>query len=267
MDWKPIVLPLDGYQTAAEAIINATLILSEPDTAALIGVLKINDGAHMPDMSGPMMVQALGKVPEVLGIDLEAFLDLKINDVSGTLKNVAGHYGPFKVKILTVSSMISAKGFLELRRALPETELALFSIATDISPEVCQKRWGMGPGEKIFHDVTEIEEEYRGIRGADDPENPFHLTVSSPRELDFLWDKGVCAKYSAITPAIRDEWMTKGQQDEDRITGVRYALEHGAKYVVMGSQMTKGNPARGISAKESRQLTAEEIKKAKIPGA
>ncbi len=264
MDWKPVILPLDGYPTAAGAIINATLILSEPYSAALIGVVKINDGAHMPDMSGPMMVQALGKVPEVLEIDLGTFLDLKANDVSGTLRNVGLHYSPFKVKILTVSSKTSAKGFLELQRMLPETELALFSVATDITEEDCQERWRMTPGEKIRHDIQVIEKQYERIRGNGDPEKPFHLTISSPRELDFLADKGVSEKYPAVTPGIRDEWMLKGQQE--RITGVRYALEHGAKYVVMGSQMTKGNPARGISAKESRRLTAKEIKKAKVPG-
>jgi len=263
MDWKPIILPLDGFPTAAEAIINATLILSEPDSAELIGVLKINDGAHMPDMSGPMMIQALGKVPEILGIDCGAFLDLKVNDVSGTLKNVGMHYSPFKIKILTVSSKTSAKGFLELQRMLPETELALFSVATDITPEDCDERWRMSPGEKIWHDIQVIEKQYTRIRGKDDPKNPFHLTVSSPRELDFLADKGISEKYPAVTPGIRDEWMLKGQQE--RITGVRYALEHGAKYVVMGSQMKKGNPKKGISAKESRRMTAEEIHKANIP--
>lgn len=55
--------------------------------------------------------------------------------------------------------------------------------------------------------------------------------------------------------------MLKGQQA--RATGVKEALDKGATYVVMGSQLTKGNSANGISAQQSRELTFEQIKRAR----
>lgn len=262
--FNPIVFPLDTYETAAELFFDATRVLLEPGMADLVGVLKVNDGAHLPDMPGPMVIRGIHTIGRKLSRNLGAFLDLKINDTHGTLKNVVRHYKEYPPDILTVSENTSVQGFLTLLQELPTTELAFFDVATDIPEEECMARWGMRPGEKILHDIQKVEEEYQKIRGANDPELPFHLVVSSPRELNFLYEQGVTERYGSVTPAIRDEWMLKGQQAGDRITGVRYALERGSKYVVMGSQLRDGNPKKGISPEESRRLTAEEIKKSKV---
>lgn len=262
MAFKSIVYPLDSFESAALLFCEATKVLLEPGMSDFVRILKINDGAHMPDMSGPMVVRGIHAIGKKLNIPLGVFLDLKINDTYGTIKNVIQHYKADPPEILTVSENTSVQGFLTLLQELPETELAFFDVATDIPEQECMARWRMTPEEKIRQDICLIEDEYSKIRGANDPELPFHLFVSSPRELDYLHDEGITKRYGSVTPGIRDEWMMKGQQR--RITGVKYAIEKGSKYVVMGSQLRDGNPKNGISPEESRRLTAQEIREANV---
>ena len=90
-------------------------------------------------------------------------------------------------------------------------------------------------------------------------ETPFDLVVCSPRELDYLNDSGMDQYFNWVCPGIRDEWMARDHQE--RTTGVREALEKGAMWVVMATQILKGSPKNGISAEESRQRTLVEIQK------
>jgi hypothetical protein len=45
--------------------------------------------------------------------------------------------------------------------------------------------------------------------------------------------------------------------------GVYEALAHGARWIVMGTQLLKGNPAGGITAEESQRRTLAEIQRFK----
>ena len=65
-------------------------------------------------------------------------------------------------------------------------------------------------------------------------------------------------QFSCITPGIRDEWMLKGGQE--RVASTADALRAGAAYLVMGSQLTKGNPDRDVLPERSQELTAEQVK-------
>lgn len=252
---KPIILSMDGFCNPGGLLAEAVKILHEKHGEnGNIGLIKINDAAHMQSISGPEMMNALLNLKKGVGV----FLDLKLGDVGETLKNIASHYR--LPNILTVSAIIDAEGFVSLRTALPlpETKLALFSVPTDMSEEKCRKRYEKNPAEKIIHDVRCLEEDYQEIKKPSFmPQLPFDLIVCSPRELEALTSAGLNKKYGFICPGIRDEWMNKGQQE--RTTGVAEALEKGASYVVLGSQMLKGNPEEGISARESRRKTMEEI--------
>jgi Orotidine-5''-phosphate decarboxylase len=133
---------------------------------------------------------------------------------------------------------------------------------TDIGEDECFSRFGFTPEDKIINDLTCIYEVYLDRRSKDPelPKDPFDLVVCSPKEVAYL--KGsLPASYGFIVPGIRDEWMKKANEHQKRTTGVGEALESGATFVVMGAQMTKGNPESGVSPETSRALTLMEIKK------
>ncbi len=254
------ILPLDGIRNGELLLQKAREFLSNPNMAKVISHIKINDGAHMEDMPGPIIVQKLRELFVELGLeDVGVMLDLKLGDTEGTLANYGIHYSG--QNILTASAISTGEGFLALRKAFPGTKIALVSALTDMKSEVCRKRYGHFPDTKILNDIRNIEEEYAGCRGENNPIIPFDLIVCSPHELEFLGHT-LQRGYGFVVPGIRDKWMTAGQQK--RFTGVREALELGATYVVMGAQMTKGNPKANppVSVENSQLMTIMEIEKA-----
>lgn len=256
MNRKVIILPFDGYPTAAklhEAISDLPL-----DVWDMVAYIKINDGAHNIDQGGPAIMNYIRhNVPDSVGI----FLDLKIYDVSATMVNVLKKYS-IAPDILTVSSQCSVEGIIKLRKLLPEkTKLAMVSLLTDIGEDECSKRFCMKPDEKIIDDLSGIETIYYDKKISDPslPEHLFDLIVCSPKEVEYL-KNNLPNHYGFIVPGIRDKWMRSSTEHQKRTTGVAEALKSGATYVVMGAQITKGNPEKDISPEESRNLTFDEIR-------
>lgn len=257
---KVIVLPMDGYINSQKLLTVLEEILQASEVRELLAFVKLNDGLHNSDAGGPKIKLAVEELLEKYQANAGVFIDLKIFDVSETMKNVLKKYQMNDHDILTVSSNCSAKGILELRRLLPNIQLAMISALTDMSVDECQVRFGMSPEVKIFNDLMNIKREYAKIHQPEDKEEPFDLVVCSYHELDFL-NKNLPTGYGYIVPGIRDQWMRKKEEHQKRTIGVSEALEAGATYVVMGAQMTKGNPELGISPTESRQKTIEIIQK------
>ena len=267
---KPIILAKDGCKSAAHLIAELTLLMSQPGISKLAGVVKLNDGNFIEDMSASGIGAALKAVAEVTGTRFEVFEDLKTGDVSKTLNNIAKRFQGVAPKILTVNALIATEGFLEIKKALPETEVALFSVPTDMSVEECRAKYdGKTPGEKILSDLEFYLERWEKLKPNVDsgklPANanigqPFSLAVCSPRELDFLNDHGMGQYFKWVCAAIRDEWMPEDHQK--RTAGIREVLVKGAKYAVMGTQLLKGNPEAGISPEESQQRTLNEVQAA-----
>ncbi|MFZ2226280.1 MAG: orotidine 5'-phosphate decarboxylase / HUMPS family protein [Candidatus Moraniibacteriota bacterium] len=265
MNRKPVILPYDGFGDKENLFREIARDLDNPGITELLSFLKFNDAVFIPDVHGPGLMwfvwQELKKrnLQDQIGI----FLDLKLADTSGTLKNIAKHFASYQQSILTVRSSLSGKGYLEIRRTLPGVKIALVSFLTDNSEQDCLEQYGLFPEEKILHDMRIAQKKYARLRQKEDPEFAFDMVVSSPNELAYLQRNEIPLfgrRFEKITPGIRDKWMAKGQQE--RISGVAQALLDGANFVVMGSQMKNGNPANGISAQESQALTKAEIEKA-----
>ncbi len=260
---RVIVLPLDGFATAAELEDYVDKLMESKELLDLIAYIKLNDAVHNFDAGGPALVQRLVAKFLEFDIPIKIFLDLKIGDVSATLLNTLKKYFAAAPGILTVSTVCSVEGILKLRQALPDTKLAMVSVLTDITRDECQQRFGQSPEVKIYNDLMNIRDLY--VQKTGTYENwphalvqPFDLIVCSPLELPFL-TKNLPDSYGYVVPGIRDAWMTKASEHQKRITGVAEALELGATFVVMGAQLTKGNPEAGISAVESCLLTQQEI--------
>lgn len=259
---RVIILPLDDFASAEELITYLIAnIFEEEDLSNLIGYIKLNDAVHNLDAGGPKIVSAIQQELLSRGLPIKVFLDLKIGDVSATVVNTLKKYATCPPDILTVSALCSVESIIQLRRLLPQTKLALLSALTDIGEEEFAHRYGMSPAVKIFNDLDKIQSIYKkrtlDLENWQHPE-PFDLVVCSPKELPFL-KRNLSERYEFVVPGIRDEWMKKPTEHQKRTTGVKEALNNGATFVVMGTQITKGNPAMNISAKESRLLTLQEL--------
>ena len=243
-----IILPMDGCVDEKDLIAKLKAILASPTAGKLIGIIKLNDALHIPGV-GPNIIKMIKEiVPPEVGI----FIDLKIPDVLETDKNILLRYKPFNPDIVTVTSTISAKSLLAIKEVLPNTKIALVDTLTDIAEEELLDRYHMNAAEKIIKALEHFDK-YLGEK------NPIELVVSSPKELKVLREK-FGDKYKYITPGIRSPHMAKDHQQ--RVTSAYDALKNGAWMVVMGAQVTKGNPDKGISAEESQLITLKEIEQA-----
>jgi len=260
------ILPLDGISSGKGLLERLKEVLAQESIGPLLAYIKVNDGVHNFDKGGPELVAQIQEILyEHFTGEVGVFLDMKVFDVSGTLINYARKYEcchphiSSYPNILTVSSQCSIAGIMALRENLPDTKLAMISALTDMSEDECRRRFGLTPALKILSDLENIRLDYSlNSKGKELPKEPFDLIVCSPREVAFL-KKNLPEHYGFIVPGIRDEWMLSDHQK--RTTGVREALDLGATFVVMGAQLMKGNPAKGISATESREMTMEEVAK------
>lgn len=192
--------------------------------------------------------------------ELAFFADLKLADISATNLNTVGRWcdGMHNI-IVTVSLHSSPKTFAGLAKEYPNVWVAAMGVPTDWKTEECIARYGMTPGEAMFAWLQCLREQYLEIR-ADEPlpTEPCRFAIASADMLTMMAEN--FPAIGCITPGIRDEWMTKGGQE--RTVGIAQALRDGARFVVLGSQLTKGNPDRGITTEASQLLTANEIEKA-----
>ena len=179
------------------------------------------------------------------------------------MENVLKKYAKNPPDILTVSSGCSVDGIIKLSKLLPKTKLAMVSLLTDISKEECNYRFRVNPEEKIYTDIMVIRSFDLPKRAGTYFFEPFDFIVCSPFELPLL-NQRLSASFDFIVPGIRDEWMKKKDEHQKRTTGVKRAIELGANLIVMGAQLTKGNPEMGITPEESCRLTIEQIEKADL---
>ncbi|MFA5163447.1 MAG: orotidine 5'-phosphate decarboxylase / HUMPS family protein [Patescibacteria group bacterium] len=256
---RVVILPFDGIPDATQLLARMWETVSKKSINKMLAYVKVNDGIHNYDCGGPALVAKIKEMLRIeIGPEVGLFLDLKVFDVSATLENYAKKYAAFQPDILTVSSQCSVDGIIALRKALPATKLAMVSALTDMSVDECQRRFGMHPVVKIFNDLANIRSEYQKKNAGTYPDEPFDLIVCSPQEVRIL-KNNLPASYGFIVPGIRDSWMLSDHQQ--RTTGVREALDLGASYVVMGAQLTKGNPQNDVSAVMSQDFTMAEIEK------
>jgi orotate phosphoribosyltransferase len=272
MEKRVVILPFDGYENVDALTKAFNKLMDQPDLASLIAYIKLNDGVHNADAGGPALIDALKYKLVTLGLPVGIFLDLKIADVSATVVNTLKKYALGENDIVTVSSSVSVATLIALRPLIPNVKVAMVSALTDMSREECQSRFGQFPEVKIYNDLINIEKLYSEAIGRyqnwpHKVVRPFNMVVCSPHELTFL-KKNLSDHYQFIVPGIRDAWMLSDHQQ--RTTGVRAALDAGADFVVMGAQLTKGNPKSEISAAQSIEFTKHEIAKARdkfvIPG-
>jgi len=246
-----IILAVDGSSSQEAAFSTIEMAAAGPIGPHLWAV-KLNDVLHA-SFGHELIRRTKSAFP-----GLALFCDLKLADVTPTVVNTVRRYSDLVGDLLvTVSLHASPKAFVALRQSFSKLNIAAMGVPTDWTPEQCCERYGMDPGEAMQRWVS------CAIDQCCDLVNnllfePFSHAITSTDMLDVMCEH--FSTVSRITPGIRDEWMTKGTQE--RTTGTADALRAGANLLVMGSQLTKGNPERDITPARSQELTAEQIKAA-----
>jgi len=244
---KKIILPIDGFQNFSQVKEKLDNIFQNKEIKHLISHIKLNDIVYSTE--GCLMYQKIVNYLEDSNLqDIKIFLDLKLSDTSGTNWNIMMQYIEQGLipDILTVRECCSSTTFRKLAEDLPTVNIAVVSVLTDTSEDECMFRYGMSPVEKITHDLKKISTMCPRLIDA---------FVCSPQEVNYLKENFPHLK--SIVPGIRDNWMQKGQQI--RTMGAKQAFDAGADYLVMGSQLTKGNPDNGISPAQSIKMTIESL--------
>ncbi len=246
---RRIIFPIDGAPTFGVLLNQAEAFFADTDVCEWVGMIKLNDGLHIPLVGSAIVPMVRKVIPDSVGF----FLDLKIFDVSATMINILRWYAEYGISIVTVCSKVSVKGLIAIRETMPNTKIAMVDTLTDMSPEECLRRFGMTPAGAIAEAV-------KGLEGELGDRNPIDLIVCGANDLGYLRTQ-FGDTYGFVCPGIRDAWMRDGgnKDHQERVSGIYDALKSGATYAVMGSQLTNGNPKADISAEESRQLTWKEI--------
>lgn len=246
-----VVFPVDGSADVDDFKRILAKGMANPLAAELIAEIKLNDALHIPGV-GPNIINEVRKIAP----DVKIFIDLKLPDVSATNINILKRYAPYNPDIVTVTSIVSAASLLAIREKLPEIKIALVDTLTDISEEELKDRYGMSAAAKITK-ALEFFERRLGDK------NPIDYVVCAPTDVKKLGER-FGNRYKYINPGIRSPHMAKDHQE--RITSAYEALINGADLLVMGAQLSKGNPDhpdRPVSAEESVQITFDEVVKAK----
>lgn len=252
---KFFVVPIDGLSSAENIVDKISDILSNPkEMVDYVSHIKFNDAFHLDKYGIRVVIDVIHEDYP----DLNVFHDFKLADTNGTDVNVLKKYIEYMRPgdIVTVSSTCSKRAFEDIRSVLPAgVKIALVSVLTDTSKEECQMRRGMLPEMAILNDAINLLNM-----------NPkmFDAVVCSPSELKLL-NKNLPDHIEYIVPGIRDSWMDMGQQSKDRARGIQAAIEAGANFLVIGSQLSKGNPKEGLGPVESRLMSLSEVDKVMLP--
>lgn len=246
-----VIYPVDGFSAPYPLVEHLRGLFMDQAVRELIGMIKVNDAVFFPGL-GPTILRELHDVIRPYGEDIGIFLDLKLADVGATNRNILGRFLPWFewIRMLTVRSQISEaspRDIHEFFQLFPATTIAVVALPTDISEEECLRRYGMNPYDYICREICSLE----GVWGC------IGAVVCSPWEVAALRKK--FPQFQYVVPGIRDEWMAKDHQQ--RIAGVYDTLAAGADWLVMGAQLSKGNPEakEPTSAEESRRKTLAEI--------
>lgn len=221
---------------------------------ALLAMVKCNDTVHLPNGGRAVLESIVQHVRSFFDRDarpprIGIMLDLKLADVSATNVNILSQYAGIPLSIVTVSGVVSCQSLTAIRSLLPNTMIALVNALTDIPEDEFVESYGMLPVEWITRRLRFYERRLGR-------KNPIGAFVSSPLEVRALRET-FGNRYRAIVPGVRSPFMANDHQE--RIASPRQAILDGAHYLVMGTQLSKGNPQAGISPEKSRLMTSQEI--------
>lgn len=188
-------------------------------------IIKVNSGLRA---AGYELIEDLHRY------GLKVFADLKLNDISETLKTDGALLAEYKPELLTVMCSTGVESMQGLKAALPRTEVIGVTVLTSLTDFESDMIYGERVKESVFK-LAKLALAAR-IDGL----------VCSGKELEYLTQFSEQLTFN--TPAIRPEWhLDPGDQNPNRVMTPKKALALGATRLVIGRPITQAdNPGDAV---------------------
>ena len=165
---------------------------------------------------------------------IKIFIDLKIKDIPNTVYKAIRSLRDLRIDYLT----IHASGGLEMMRAAKkaqsETNKKLKILAVTILTSLTNKDLKqMGSNTSVESQVQKLAQTAKLAK--------IHGIVCSAHEIKIV--RKVSKNFEIVVPGIR---LTNKVQDQKRVMSPKQALKLGATHLVIGRDITKGNPKTNI---------------------
>lgn len=184
---------------------------------------------------------------------LKVFCDTKFKDIPHTVEKSARAISRFSPEIFNIMADNSSAA---LQGAVAGADSAVLdwqtdkpmvigvTVLTSIDENVSQEIYGGAPADKVMQFALASAD--AGLDGL----------VCSAQEAMMLSNDPKTAHLVLITPGIRPEWASKG--DQSRVMTPAQAVKNGADYLVIGRPITKPPESAG-SSKDALALIIKEL--------
>jgi orotidine-5'-phosphate decarboxylase len=212
-------------------------LLNFANNLARTGVyIKINSG---------LRITGYEIINELHDRDLKVFADLKLNDISETMKIDAQLLKNYNPDILTIMCSSGISGMRAVKEALPDTEVLGVTVLTSLKNEDC---------EVIYN--GSVESTVIRLAGLAKLANIGGI-IASPKEADILKHLFEGTAMTINTPGIRPSWVEIKADDQSRVMTPYDAIMAGADRIVVGRPITTAKDPL-----EALKRTIGEIEKA-----
>ncbi len=192
-----------------------------------------------------------GLITKLHDLGLKVAADLKLIDISNTMRTDGEMLAEVKPEILTVMCCAGIDGMNAVQKVLGDsTEILGVTVLTSFNEEECQGIFTCSTKAGVLRFARMAQ--LAGLGGL----------ILSPKEVEVLNERFELT-LSLNTPGIRPEWFLTADDDQSRVLTPQKAIENGAKRIVLGRPIvlagmnTTGFPQ---NPREAVERTLEEIR-------
>jgi len=166
--------------------------------------------------------------------NFKIFLDLKLKDIPNTVYKTIKSLKDISPDYLTIHAAGGLEMMKAAKKAQNETNKKLKILAVTILTSLTNKDLKqMGSNANIETQVKKLAQTAKLAK--------IHGIVCSAHEIKKV--KQVSKNFEIVVPGIR---LTNKVQDQKRVMSPKQALKQGATHLVIGRDLTKGNPKTNI---------------------
>ena len=206
-----------------------------------VGMFKI--GLELFIDQGPCVVSMVRQLS-----DAKIFLDLKLHDISATVKRAMGRVANLGVDLVTVHCASVRMLEMAVEGGRGKTGVLGVTLLTDTDSTTVEAG---GFKEKYVKDPKELVlVRARMAQGAG-----CAGVVCSGREVAQV-KSGISRDFLAVTPGIRPEWSLLENDDQKRVTTPAQAVKQGSDLIVIGRPIRDAADPAGAARRVAREIDA-----------